>query len=319
MQTTEIQLPATPSLLHSNIAISDKHLAFVNNVKPHPQVHLIGLETFQNPGSKKYELCKYKDEQEILHVNYLYAKKNWHLILGSFRVLQVWSHNGSKLLAHVAAEDFRYPSPELAYFSASCAVQSENLILAGSSLGYIHVIRREDEKSGSSFNVEEFAQGPTSDSISAMTCTGSSLIVGDEEGVVSLWSVSPRIAYQRSDYPQGVPVTSAQSKDTRAYIAFGNGMIRIYSTDSLDKLFDIWAHSRWITSLAVHPTRPYIVSGGEDGCVNVWRVESEVSSHSSQIINNRSVTAVGFAGNANNAVVALCYDDRSLYVMGLIS
>lgn len=319
MQTTEIPLPATPSLFHSNLAISEKYIAFVNNVKPHPQVHLVDVANLQNPEAKKYDLSKYRDEQEILHVNFVFAKNNWHLILGSYRVLQVWSANGSKLLTHISGEDFRYPNPDQAYFSASCGVIHQNLILAGSSLGYVHLIRRADESNGSSFNVEEFVEGPNSDAISAMTCTGNSLVIGDEQGIVSLWNVSPKIAYYKSDYAMGIPVTSAQSKENTVYVSFGSGLIRIYNADNLEKLFDVWAHSRWITSLAVHPTKNFLISGSEDGCVNVWRVENEVAIHSSQMINNRCVTGVGFAGNSNSSVISLCYDDRNLYVMGLIS
>ena len=64
-----VSLPVSVSILHNNLVSSSKYLGFVTNIKPNPQIHLLSLETLRNNPST--QLVKYKNEEEVLHINYV--------------------------------------------------------------------------------------------------------------------------------------------------------------------------------------------------------------------------------------------------------
>ena len=83
-----VALPVSASLIHNNLVCSDTMIAFANNIKPNPQIHILMIDSLKssNPTS---QLVKYKNEEEVLHINYVQLSSKWHLILGFYHNLQI--------------------------------------------------------------------------------------------------------------------------------------------------------------------------------------------------------------------------------------
>ena len=56
--------------------------------------------------------------------------------------------------------------------------------------------------------------------------------------------------------------------DQSIFIGYGTGMLRNYSSDFNEKLFEIQTHKGAVNSIYVDGN--YILTGGEDGLVRVW-------------------------------------------------
>ncbi|CAM0885730.1 unnamed protein product [Alopecurus aequalis] len=53
-----------------------------------------------------------------------------------------------------------------------------------------------------------------------------------------------------------------------------DGNIHVYTYTTKYKLKEFQAHKRWVTSLAVHPTDPFVLSSGDDNLIKLWNWES---------------------------------------------
>ena len=102
------------------------------------------------------------------------------------------------------------------------------------------------------------------------------LVVAGGDGEISVWfhkgEGSPRLEHQRS-----IPLTDdkvrglAPGLDGQLLaVACGDGRIHILDTADLNEQFTLAGHEIGANTLAWHPTKPVLVSGGKDGHIRLW-------------------------------------------------
>ena len=63
---------------------------------------------------------------------------------------------------------------------------------------------------------------------------------------------------------------AASSDDSRIAVACGDGPIRVLESGMLNEISTLTGHEGGTTSLAFHPTKPVLLSGGKDGALRAW-------------------------------------------------
>lgn len=63
---------------------------------------------------------------------------------------------------------------------------------------------------------------------------------------------------------------AASSDGGRIAVACGDGPIRVLESGMLNEISTFTGHEGGTTSLAFHPTKPVLLSGGKDGALRVW-------------------------------------------------
>lgn len=106
------------------------------------------------------------------------------------------------------------------------------------------------------------------------------LVVAAGDGSISVWNTGGgdghRIALQRK-----VPLTDEKVRDLALSpdggllaVACGDGTIHILDSTGLNERFTLPGHEIGANSLAWHPDKPVLVSGGKDGHLRLWRTDT---------------------------------------------
>ena len=67
-----------------------------------------------------------------------------------------------------------------------------------------------------------------------------------------------------------MPVSALAVRDSRLVVASANGIVRLYDVHTLAPWMQINAASRFVSALALHPTRDCFAVAAEDGTLNVF-------------------------------------------------
>ena len=150
---------------------------------------------------------------------------------------------------------------------------SEELLYIGDEDGGLHVvdlIKREEVQLERAhvkgiFDIKELPDGR--------------LVVAGGDGSISLWTTGGQdhhIALQRK-----IPMTDEKvrglalnSEGSLLAVACGDGRISILDSTDLNERFTLAGHEFGANSVAWHPTKPVLVSGGKDGHIRLWRTDS---------------------------------------------
>lgn len=143
------------------------------------------------------------------------------------------------------------------------------LLLAGTDRGLLHVIDLEAKCESQALEVHGlgiFRILPLADG--TLACAG-----GD--GSISLW----RTSAGGLELIRQIPLTDAKLRDLalapggdRLAVACGDGTVRVLETGAFNELHTVEAHANGATSVAFHPTKPVLLSGGKDGYLRAWHV-----------------------------------------------
>lgn len=126
------QLPRSVSLLNHNLTVSDRHIAYVSNMKPFPKIHLLDISQINQSEFSSFVFGKYKFEDEVLYIKYE-KLDSYYLILGLPGQVHIWNEDCSNLLSYFTKEDIGGTGESL--FIGSCVGPS--LLVLGSSDGLI--------------------------------------------------------------------------------------------------------------------------------------------------------------------------------------
>lgn len=100
------------------------------------------------------------------------------------------------------------------------------------------------------------------------------------DGTLSVWTVrrdaqGPRLALQRQ-----IPITEEKLRDVAVHaaaglvaVACGDGTVRVLDREDLNERLTLEAHTGGATSVAWHPGKPVLLSGGKDGHLRAWHTE----------------------------------------------
>lgn len=106
------------------------------------------------------------------------------------------------------------------------------------------------------------------------------LVAAGGDGAVSVWTTEaangPRLALQRKipltdDKVRGLALNQA---GTLLAVACGDGSIHILDAPGLNEQHTLAGHDIGANSLAWHPDKPVLVSGGKDGHLRLWRSDA---------------------------------------------
>lgn len=306
-----ISLPVSVSIVHNNLIASDTMLAFANNIKPNPQIHLIEHETLKNP-IVTTQLVKYKNEDEVLHLNYVKVSEKWYLVLGFYNNVQVWKDDGSRMLGYLSKEEIEGYNNDT-FFIGSCSYEMEKGIVVGCSKGCISVLLVNEEKAYS-FSVSCTLFGRFSEPIAVICSYKFTVLSCNEQGQVSFWDLQQKVEIEVLDQ---ISITATVGVSLKKYgiIGFANGEIRIFNLRDKVLLCSLWGHSRWITGIARHYTRPIFVTCAEDGFINAWAFRSgEVEHINSKEHPNCLLTGVAIM---QGVIYSVTYDKNKLNIDNL--
>ena len=306
-----VSLPASVSLLHNNLVSSGSMLSFASNTTPIPQIYLIPLETLSLPNTPP-QLVNYKNEEEILHINYISLKQNWYLVLGCYQNLQIWKEDGTRMLGYISKDDIPNGGSDT-YFVGSCGCDLQQSIVVGSSRGYISMLSLSEDQ-GLQFSVASTLVGRFREPIAVVCCYRNTALSCNEVGQVTFWDLKHMNEVISLDQT-GVSATVGTTFKKYGIIGFGSGEVRVYNLREKVIVASLWAHARWITGIAKHPSRPIFVTCAEDGYIHAWAIRrGEIELVASKELLNMLLTGVTVLGDI---VYAVSYDKAKINIINM--
>jgi WD40 repeat protein len=217
----------------------------------------------------------------------------------------IWSADGSSMLFFVALSALA--EGDLEYQFMRGIAGSATTIFLGTSLGQIVEVAVPNSTGECGIEVTSTAT-ISKYPIGCIGTCDSFLVVGDENGDIQGFQISPRLR----DHPlfsrpgQGYPCTSILIKSDSVIAAFTSGHIRGYRISTGEQVIELTAHVRCITGLVLHPYENIFASVAEDQYVCVWSF-SDFSSK-----NTKSIELLCAEKLDNHLCTGLCYfeDDR---------
>eukprot|EP00756_Hemistasia_phaeocysticola_P012287 Hpha_TRINITY_DN15186_c3_g10::TRINITY_DN15186_c3_g10_i1::g.128701::m.128701 len=230
--------------------------------------------------------------------------------------LQVWDAEKESLVA-----SYTSPNEDVLFMSRGLGILpgkgDDAAIFMGHSNGHISVV----DFSGADLKlVKSLARH--ADNISDI-CAGEAdgcggvIASADIAGELVLWS-EDLTECGKAAFP-GDTITSVHIAGSFVVAGFGSGLIRLYNAKSLSVFAQIAAHARWITALAVAPTRNLIASVSEDMLLCIWRLPCKENGGKVQLVGHKLVpdcvlTGVQFL-DGGKRVLANAYDWDRLHAL----
>ena len=104
-------------------------------------------------------------------------------------------------------------------------------------------------------------------------------------------------------------------------VAFANGSVKLFNSETGSIMAEIGAHSRQISGMVCHPTKCVFVTCGDDTFLNIWKVvssskkgEIEIEVVSSSRVPDFMLTGVCFGKADLSSVICSVYDYKQLLV-----
>lgn len=147
-----------------------------------------------------------------------------------------------------------------------------NLLFIGDEDGGLHVTDMEARQE------TQLERAHVKGIFSIVELPGERLAVAAGDGSLSIWKQGgTRLSLQRKiplcdEKVRGLAVNKAS---TLLAVACGDGTIRILDTTDLNERYTLPGHERGANSLAWHPRKPVLVSGGKDGHLRLWRTDAD--------------------------------------------
>ncbi len=149
---------------------------------------------------------------------------------------------------------------------------AHGLLLAGTDTGGLHVIALREKREIQAYEVHTkgiFRIIPLSSDM--LACAG-----GD--GSISLWHTSSK----GLKLVRQIPLADAKLRDlalapdgNMLAVACGDGTVRVLETTSFNEVHTVHAHRGGATTLAFHPAKPVLLSGGKDGYLRAWHTDED--------------------------------------------
>jgi WD40 repeat protein len=148
-------------------------------------------------------------------------------------------------------------------------IPSKNLLLVGVSEGGVHVIDLIQKKEIHFLNHHEKGVFDIqySEKFNLVICVG-----GD--GVISSWSGDNFTLVKTLKLcEEKVRAIRIEKDEKYMAVGCGDGTIRMLIINTLEEITQIPAHTTSVNSLCFHPYMNFLLSGGRDAHLNIWRTE----------------------------------------------
>lgn len=181
-----------------------------------------------------------------------------------------------------------------------CYLEGEDLVVAGSGNGGLHVIDLKEKKELHHFTVH--TKGIYDFYFDRK---GKQLMALGGDGVLTVWSVPS------FDLLRKIPLSSeklrqiAVSKDHGLMaITCGDGTVRLLEPDFFSEIRSIIAHKQGATSVAWHPFKPVLFTGGRDAMLNAWNAREQYNNLLSLPAHNYAIYSIVFDESENYMATA---------------
>lgn len=307
-----ITLPMSPSSLHNNLVSSGRLLAYVSNVKPNPQTILISSESLSTSFIVTSQV-KYKNDEEVLSLNYVNFLSQWYLVLGFNQSVQIWNEDGNRMCGHLSIDDIA-GADSGTYFIGSCACDSVQAIVVGCSKGCISLMGQSPENL-SMFSVRNSYFCGKSEPVATVCGYESKVLTFSENGLGVFWDLKANGEFSFIEGPKVSATVSVMIKKY-AVVGFGSGEIRVFNMKTQQFFCSIWSHTRWITGICKHEARPIFATCSEDCTVAVWALRNgEVELVDNKEFPNTLLTGVSIIGEK---MLIVGYDKPKLIIESLL-
>lgn len=187
-------------------------------------------------------------------------------------------------------------------------ITGQNLLVAGTAVGGLHIIDIASKQEQHHFTthrkgiydlhyIKERKQ----------------LFVAGGDGVLSVWSI-PDFQLLRK-----IPLSSEKLRQIAVSddhgliaIACSDGTIRLLEPDFFSEIRSINAHTQGATSVAWHPTKPVLMSGGRDAMLKCWNSREQYECVLSLPAHNFAIYSIVF--NSTRQLIATASRDKTIKI-----
>ncbi len=187
-------------------------------------------------------------------------------------------------------------------------IKKENFLVAGTAVGGLHVIDISTKK-----ELHHFTTHSKGIYDLHYQKEENQLIVLGGDGVLTVWSV-PDFKLLRK-----IPLSSeklrqiAVSEDHGLMaIACGDGTIRLLEPSFFSEIRSIDAHKQGATSVAWHPTKPVLLSGGRDAMLKCWNGREQYKCIVELPAHNYAIYTIVF--NTAQQLIATASRDKTIKI-----
>lgn len=307
-----ITLPMSPSLIHNNLVSSGRSLAYVCNVKPNPQTIIVSMDSLSSSFPVTTQV-KYKNDEEVLSLNYLNYKSQWYLVLGFYQNVQIWNEDGNRMCGHISIDDISN-ADNSTYFIGSSVSEHAQAIVVGCSKGCISLIGQSPDNV-STFSMKGNFFCGKSEPIATVCTFEHKVLTFGENGLGVFWDLKAAGEVSFIEGPK-VSATVAVVVKKYAVVGFGSGEVRIINMRDQQFVYTIWSHTRWITGMCKHESRPIFATCSEDCTIAVWAIRNgEVELVDNKEFPHTLLTGVSMVGEK---LITLGYDKAKLIIESLL-
>jgi len=195
-------------------------------------------------------------------------------------------------------------------------IEGENLLAAGTATGGIHIIDLNEKK-----EIHHLAVHSKGIYDFYYRKEDKQLIALGGDGVLTVWSV-PSFELLRK-----IPLSSeklrqmavsklrqmAVSKEHGLMaIACGDGTVRLLEPNFFSEIRSINAHKQGATSVAWHPFKPVLLSGGRDAMIQCWNINEQYQNVLSIPAHNYAIYSIAF--DDSEEYMATCSRDKTIKI-----
>lgn len=187
-------------------------------------------------------------------------------------------------------------------------IEEEGLLVAGGANGTIEVIDIVHKKELHNFSLH--SKGVYDFYFDA---AGEQLMALGGDGVLSVWSIPDFRLLHKIQLSNGKLRQIAFSEQYGLYaIASADGNVYLLKRDSMHIQRVIAAHHQGATSVAWHPTKPVLLSGGRDALLKVWNMTADYDLLMELPAHNYAIYSIVF--NESNTHLATGSRDKTIKV-----
>lgn len=121
-----------------------------------------------------------------------------------------------------------------------------------------------------------------------------------------------RHAQSHSDVSSEPYADSGFSSVSLIALACGDGYLRILENNFYNELYTINAHTDGVTSVAWHPQKPVLLTGGKDAYIRIWNRKEEFAEVLSIPAHNFAIYAIAFSPDGK--LVATASRDKTIKI-----
>lgn len=221
----------------------------------------------------------------------------------------IFTCSGDRLIAQwdlqkLEAAPFAARFPSIVY--SLCYIREQNLLLAGTSTGAIHIIDLDEKKE---IKILQHHTGPVFDI--QYSATTNSFYSAGGDGQFSVCSIKTLSLTGIKKLCEGkVRSIACNEAAGKIAVAAGDCMVRIYDLLSLNEIKSFKAHELSCNVVAWHPDQQRLVTGGRDAYVKMWNISNDYELVSSVPAHNYAVYAIAF--NPDGKLFATASRDKTM-------